>query len=130
MAAPPDELLDMPALQRRLKLSRSYLYELIRSGELPTVKIGKRRLARTGAIDAWLAAKERGGDRPSSSASAASPERGRATGGWLQRCGIPADHHRQASPRPGARATRGWLQMSMAPRPERPAGARARTARS
>ena len=34
-------------------LSRSTIYEMIKSGELPTVKVGKRRLVPAVALQAW-----------------------------------------------------------------------------
>ena len=34
-------------------LSRSTIYEMIKSGELPTVKVGKRRLVPTASLQAW-----------------------------------------------------------------------------
>lgn len=40
-------------------ISRTKLYEFISSGELPSVKLGKRRLIRPEALDAWLVSKER-----------------------------------------------------------------------
>jgi excisionase family DNA binding protein len=57
MVPASDELLDIPALKQRLKLSRSLIYKLIGSGEIPTIKIGKRRLVRPEAVSAWLASK-------------------------------------------------------------------------
>jgi excisionase family DNA binding protein len=39
-------------------ISRTKLYEFISSGELPSVKLGKRRLVRPEALDAWLTSKE------------------------------------------------------------------------
>ena len=35
-------------------MSRTSLYERISSGELPTVKLGKRRLVRVEALRGWL----------------------------------------------------------------------------
>ena len=37
-----------------LRLSRSAIYELIRSDQLRTVKIGRRRLVPVAALDEWL----------------------------------------------------------------------------
>ncbi len=39
-------------------LGRTKLYEAISSGELPSFKIGTRRLIRVSAIEAWLASHE------------------------------------------------------------------------
>jgi excisionase family DNA binding protein len=35
-------------------VSRTFLYERISSGELPTIKLGKRRLVRVEALRRWL----------------------------------------------------------------------------
>jgi excisionase family DNA binding protein len=39
---------------RRAGISRTFLYERITTGELPTVKVGKRRLVRVEALRRWL----------------------------------------------------------------------------
>jgi excisionase family DNA binding protein len=39
-------------------ISRTKLYEFISSGELPSCKLGRRRVVRPEALDAWLASKE------------------------------------------------------------------------
>ncbi|ACT59327.1 helix-turn-helix domain-containing protein [Hirschia baltica] len=39
-------------------LGRTKLYEAISSGELPSFRIGTRRLIRVSAIEAWLASHE------------------------------------------------------------------------
>ena len=44
---------------RRAGVSRTFLYERIAAGELPTVKAGKRRLVRVEALRAWLLRLER-----------------------------------------------------------------------
>lgn len=44
---------------RRAGVSRTFLYERIASGELPSVKIGKRRLVRVEALRTWLKRLER-----------------------------------------------------------------------
>jgi excisionase family DNA binding protein len=51
---------------RTAGLGRTLLYSLITSGELPSVKIGKRRLIRVEALARWLASQEQPGgrDRP------------------------------------------------------------------
>jgi excisionase family DNA binding protein len=41
-----------------LRLSRSVLYELIRSGQLPTVKQGRRRLVPASALAVYVASLE------------------------------------------------------------------------
>jgi excisionase family DNA binding protein len=47
------------AAARRAGVSRTFLYERIASGELPTIKLGKRRLVRVGALRGWLERLER-----------------------------------------------------------------------
>ena len=44
---------------RRAGVSRTFLYERIAAGDLPTVKVGKRRLVRVEALRAWLLGLER-----------------------------------------------------------------------
>jgi excisionase family DNA binding protein len=44
----------------RAGLSRTLLYERISSGELPTVKVGKRRLVRVTTLRRWLESLEQG----------------------------------------------------------------------
>lgn len=53
------ELVNIPEAARLACISRSKLYEFIGAGELPTVKIGKRRLVRVETLRAWIASKER-----------------------------------------------------------------------
>jgi len=40
-------------------VGRTTIYEAIQTGALKSVKIGKRRLVRISALDAWLQAQER-----------------------------------------------------------------------
>jgi excisionase family DNA binding protein len=42
----------------------------VRSGELPTLKVGKARLARIETVDLWLRSKERAGIAPADAAIA------------------------------------------------------------
>lgn len=50
-----DKLNDIEATQDRLgNISRTKTFELIRNGDLPSVKIGRRRLVPDSAIDAYL----------------------------------------------------------------------------
>ena len=44
----------MEEAARRAGVSRTFLYEHIGSGQLPTIKLGKRRLVRLEALRAWL----------------------------------------------------------------------------
>lgn len=57
MSASP-ELVNIPDAARMASISRSKLYEFIGSGELPTVKLGTRRLIRLETLRAWIASKE------------------------------------------------------------------------
>ncbi len=50
----PAEALSVAEAAARAGLSRTFLYERITSGELPTVKVGKRRLVRVEALRRWL----------------------------------------------------------------------------
>jgi excisionase family DNA binding protein len=52
------ELLTVPEAAQRLRVSKWMLYNLSRSRQLRTVKIGSRRLVRVSAITAYLAALE------------------------------------------------------------------------
>ena len=59
LAAEPErsgdrEAVSVPEAAARAGVSRTFLYERISSGELPTVKIGKRRLVRVEALSRWL----------------------------------------------------------------------------
>lgn len=50
-----DALAVSPAQAARLAgISRSTLYEALKSGALPSLKLGKRRLIRITALEAWL----------------------------------------------------------------------------
>lgn len=58
---PEPEAVAVPAACRVLGLSRSKVYELLASGMLPSVKIGRRRLVRLETARNLLAALERAG---------------------------------------------------------------------
>ena len=60
-AAPEPEAIDVPAACRVLGISRTKLYDLLASGALPSVKIGRRRLVRLKTARDLLAALERAG---------------------------------------------------------------------
>lgn len=47
---------DVDALTHVLPLGRTKLYELIQSGELPSIKVGRRRLITRSAVEQFLAA--------------------------------------------------------------------------
>ena len=57
------ELVNIPDAARMASISRSKLYEYIGAGELPTVKLGTRRLVRVESLRAWIKAKEVQGER-------------------------------------------------------------------
>ena len=44
-----------------LKLSRSFVYSLMRNGDLPTIKVGKRRLVIRDQFIEWMIRYEKGG---------------------------------------------------------------------
>ena len=48
----------VPDVIAALGLSRPTVYNLINSGELPSLKVGKRRLIRAEALDRFLADRE------------------------------------------------------------------------
>jgi excisionase family DNA binding protein len=52
-------LLKADALARRLSLGRSTVYELMASGELPTVRIGGSVRVPAAALEKWIAEKTR-----------------------------------------------------------------------
>jgi len=51
----PDPLLDVPTTERLLGVSRSSLFELLRAGHLPAVKVGRRTLIRTSDLRRFIA---------------------------------------------------------------------------
>jgi excisionase family DNA binding protein len=51
----PDPLLDVPTTERLLGVSRSSLFELLRAGHLPAVKLGRRTLIRTSDLSRFIA---------------------------------------------------------------------------
>jgi excisionase family DNA binding protein len=53
--AVPAVLCDVPEAAEALRLSRSALYELIRSGQLRSVKCGRRRLIPVEALAEYVA---------------------------------------------------------------------------
>ena len=48
-------------LAERLDLSRRTIHRLISRGELPTIKIGRRRLVRLSEVHRWLAGHDEAG---------------------------------------------------------------------
>lgn len=51
----PDPLLDVPTTERLLGISRSSVFELLRAGQLPAVKLGRRTLVRTSDLRRFIA---------------------------------------------------------------------------
>ena len=49
-----EELLTVDEVRVWLRLGRTRINELLKSGELPSFKIGRRRFVRRGDILAWL----------------------------------------------------------------------------
>jgi excisionase family DNA binding protein len=56
---PPPLLLSADRTARMLGISPRTVWTLCAAGEIPSVRLGKRRLFRISTIDAWLAARER-----------------------------------------------------------------------
>jgi excisionase family DNA binding protein len=54
------EALSVAKAAKRAGVSRSFLYGRIASGDLPTVKLGKRRLVLVPTLRRWLASLETG----------------------------------------------------------------------
>jgi excisionase family DNA binding protein len=52
-------LLTVPEAARRLSLGRTIVYELIASGELPSLKIGRARRIPAIALEQWVMAQVR-----------------------------------------------------------------------
>lgn len=50
------DLLTVEEAAERLRLSRGFLYQLIRRGEIPTVKIGKARRIRPADLERFITA--------------------------------------------------------------------------
>lgn len=48
------ELLRVEEVARRLKISRSTLYALLLSGEVPSLRIGRLRRIPSSALDEWM----------------------------------------------------------------------------
>jgi excisionase family DNA binding protein len=55
------ELLTVPEAARRLSLGRATTYQLVRRGELPSVRVGRAVRVPARALDAWIAAHTTGG---------------------------------------------------------------------
>jgi excisionase family DNA binding protein len=57
-AARQPEALSVAAAAAHVSVSRTFLYEAISSGALPSVRLGKRRLVRVEALQNWLKSHE------------------------------------------------------------------------
>jgi excisionase family DNA binding protein len=57
-AGVPVEALSVHEAAARAGVSRTFIYERISSGELPSIKLGKRRLVRVKALHRWLESHE------------------------------------------------------------------------
>jgi len=64
MSVSHPEALSVVAAAKMAGISRTKLYEVITSGELPSFKIGRRRMVRPSAIKDWLDRLEAGGASP------------------------------------------------------------------
>lgn len=55
--SPPGELLSVPAVAQRLAVNRYFVYELIREGHLPALRLGRRNgiRVRRDDLERWLA---------------------------------------------------------------------------
>ena len=49
-----ESLITIPDVMERLKIGRTMTYRLIRSGELPSVKLGRARRVSATALDAYI----------------------------------------------------------------------------
>lgn len=52
-----EEILTVTEVAKLLRMSRTTVYELIMSGDIPSFKVGKLRRVRRSDVEAWLAAK-------------------------------------------------------------------------
>lgn len=54
---PPNDIVTLDELSRRLKLSKAWLHREANAGRLPSLRAGKRRLFNPAAVSATLAAR-------------------------------------------------------------------------
>jgi excisionase family DNA binding protein len=54
------EVLTVTEVAKLVQVSRTVVYELIMSGEIPSFKVGKLRRIRRSDVEAWLAKKVEG----------------------------------------------------------------------
>jgi excisionase family DNA binding protein len=57
----PRALLTADELAERLHVTKSWIYNKVRAGRMPHVRLGRYVRFRVGAIDAWIEEIERGG---------------------------------------------------------------------
>jgi excisionase family DNA binding protein len=50
----PEQLLTVPEVAERLRLSRSAVYQLLMSGQLPSLKFGKARRVSESELDGFI----------------------------------------------------------------------------
>jgi excisionase family DNA binding protein len=48
------DLLTVPEASKRLRLGRSFTYELVQSGAIPAIRVGRRWLVPAANLDDWL----------------------------------------------------------------------------
>jgi excisionase family DNA binding protein len=99
-----DQLLSVPEASAQLGLAPSYVYELARTGALPTVRVGKYVRVRVGALRGWLAGREMALDPVGS-------ETRPTTGNTRRRLARPPRHRADAGKvRRGARRPPGYAE--------------------
>jgi len=57
------QLLKISEVARRLEIGRSTAYQLVQAGSLPAVHIGRAVRVCESALDEWITANTRGGER-------------------------------------------------------------------
>lgn len=57
-------LLTVTEAARRLALGRATTYQLVRRGEIPSIRVGRAVRVPVHALDAWIAARTTGGEMP------------------------------------------------------------------
>jgi excisionase family DNA binding protein len=124
--ADDDRLLSVPEAAAQLGLAPSYVYELARTGALPTMRLGKYVRVRVGALRRWLAARENAIDAAGSETlpfsrdpgrRPARPPRPRADAGRLRRAARrPPGHGEEMGGRHAGDAEHGNPRDPVTPR--------------
>jgi excisionase family DNA binding protein len=73
-----ERLLKIPEVADRTALSRTTIYELIASGTMPTVSIGRSRRVREADLEDWIRERARAESPLTTTPSAGCERRGRA----------------------------------------------------